>query len=289
MPAKRKPAKKEESSSSSDSDSDSDSSSSGSEEAAPKTKASAKGKSKAKAKAKAEEKEDKDEEEKPAKDAEDGGDSAEKAEEGEKKEEAFKPPERPVFKPHDQYPDIVGSEEITYCPICGLPPDFCQYGTSWDKCKPVCMEKFPQYYPELCGVSLDDAKKAAEAAADKGKVKELPGGKKKREASPSITIKKLTRGGRKCVTSVQGLELFGVKLDDAAKKFKKKFACGTSVVKGENGLSDTVDIQGDFEDEVVDLIVAEFKIPDKKSIEARGRDEKERQRPIGSESYIKAA
>ena len=36
---------------------------------------------------------------------------------------------------------------------------------------------------------------------------------------------------------------FGVKLDAVAKLFKKKFACGSSVVKGENGAPDTVDVQ----------------------------------------------
>merc|ERR1712039_127540 len=105
----------------------------------------------------------------------------------------------------------------------------------------------------------DDAKKTAEEAIEKGKVKELPGGKKKREASPHVTIKKLTRGGRKCVTSVSGLEGFGIKLDDVAKKFKKKFSCGCAVVKGDPGQPDCVDIQGDFEEEVIDCIVAEFK------------------------------
>merc|ERR1712013_486672 len=110
-------------------------------------------------------------------------------------------------------------------------------------------------------MGLDEAKKKADEATEKAKIKELPGGKKKREASPSVSIKKLSRGGRKCVTSVAGLEGFGVKLDNAAKLFKKKFACGTSVVKGDAGQPDTVDVQGDFEDEVVDLIVDEFKLP----------------------------
>merc|ERR1712079_106740 len=140
------------------------------------------------------------------------------------------------FQPHDSYPPIEGKEEIEYCPICGLPPDFCQYGPSWEKCKPWCMEHYPQYYPELSGVSLEDAKKSAQEATERGKEKILPGGKKKRESSPRVKIRKLTRSGRKCVTSVTGLELFDVKLDAVAKLFKKKFSCGCSVVKGENGV-----------------------------------------------------
>mmetsp|Transcript_54967 Transcript_54967/g.154623 ORF Transcript_54967/g.154623 Transcript_54967/m.154623 type:complete len:227 (-) Transcript_54967:13-693(-) len=174
-----------------------------------------------------------------------------------------KPPEDP-FKPHDAYPPMQGAAEIEYCPVCGLPPDFCIFGPSWDKCKPVCMERFPHYYPELSGASLDDAKKTAQAAADKGKEKLLPGGKKKRESSPHVRIKKLTRSGRKCVTSVVGLEMFDIKLEAVAKLFKKKFACGCSVVAGDNGSPDCVDIQGDFEMEVVELIMSEYKLPQSK-------------------------
>jgi len=39
--------------------------------------------------------------------------------------------------------------KVVYCPIDGLPPDFCQYGPSWDKSKPWVMENFPEYCPEL--------------------------------------------------------------------------------------------------------------------------------------------
>merc|ERR1712232_572311 len=112
------------------------------------------------------------------------------------------------------------------------------------------------------------------AAGEKPKEKLLPGGKKKRDASPHVTIRKLTRGGRKCVTVVAGLEGFDVKLDAVAKAFKKRFACGCSVVKGDNGLPDTVDIQGDFEDEVVDQLVDKFKIPQEKISLAAGGTKK---------------
>merc|ERR1711879_353716 len=114
----------------------------------------------------------------------------------------------------------------------------------------------------------------AQEAAERGKEKLLPGGKKKRESSPHVKIKKLTRSGRKCVTSVAGLEGFDVKLDNAAKLFKKKFSCGASVVKGDAGQPDTVDVQGDFEDEVVDLIVDEFKLPRAKVVLLEGGTKK---------------
>jgi density-regulated protein DRP1 len=257
MPAKKKPVPKKEEESSSSS-SDSDSSSSGEEEAAkPKAKAKVK-------KAEAPE------------DAPAGGE--EKAAEESAPKPAFEPPPRPVFTPHTQMPEMTSAQAVEYCPIDGLPPDFCQYGPSWEKAKPWCMEHYPHYYPELSSVSLDDAKKKAAEALDKAKVKELPGGKKQREKSPEVTIKKMTRGGRKCVTSVGGLDAFGVKLDEAAKKFKKKFACGASVVKGEHGSPDTVDIQGDYEEEVEQMLVDEYKVPSAKISNVDGGTKKKGKR-----------
>jgi len=183
------------------------------------------------------------------------------------------------FRPHDSYPPMEAAVKVMYCDVCGGPPDFCQYGTSWDKCKPWCMENAPQYYPELSGVSLEDAKQSAQEAAEKGRQKQLPGGKTKRDASPAVTIKRLTRGGRKCVTSVAGLDGFGVKLDGVAKLFKKKFSCGASVVKGDPGHPDSVDIQGDFEEEVVDLIAAEYKeVPREKITVVEGGTKKKGKR-----------
>lgn len=207
-------------------------------------------------------------------------DKDDKDEEAEKPEkEPEKPPEKPVvpFRPHTDYPPITGPIEMDmYCPIDGLPPDYCIFGPSWEKSKPWCLEHYPQYYPEFSGVNLEDAKKSAEEAAEKGKVKELPGGKKKREASPRITVKKLTRGGRKCVTCVAGLDTFQVDMEKAAKIFKKKFACGASVVKGQPGQGgDEVEIQGDFEEELIEVLTDNFKqIPEDKISFAEGGTKK---------------
>lgn len=214
----------------------------------------------------------------PAKEEEKDEDDDEKAEKGDETKDAAEPPkplEKPVvpFRPHTDYPPITGPIEMDkYCPFDGLPPDYCIHGPCWEKSKPWCLENYPQYYPEFSGVSLEDAKKDAQEATEKGKIKELPGGKKKRELSPRITVKKLTRGGRKCVTVVTGLDTFQVELDKAAKIFKKRFACGASVVKGQAPAQDEVEIQGDFEEELVDVIADNFKqIPeDKIHFEAGG-------------------
>merc|ERR1711998_462704 len=82
----------------------------------------------------------------------------------------------------------------------------------------------------------------------------MPGGKVKKMEPPCVTVEKITRNKRKFTTVVTGLEHFGVKLKDASKVFKKKFSCGCAVVKGEAGKPDSIEIQGDFQDDVLDMI-----------------------------------
>lgn len=59
------------------------------------------------------------------------------------------------------------------------------------------------------------------------------------------------------MTHVRGFELFGLDLKKVAKKFAGKYACGSSVVKDNNGYEE-IDIQGDFIDDLIDYIPKEF-------------------------------
>lgn len=92
-----------------------------------------------------------------------------------------------------------------------------------------------------------------------------------------LLIERATRNKRKCITSVIGLDLFGVKLADASKKFGKKFACGASVTKDASNkeqidvqarrsraaarrarLTRLLGAQGDFMDEIAEFICKEW-------------------------------
>lgn len=64
-----------------------------------------------------------------------------------------------------------------------------------------------------------------------------------------VIIDKTTRNKRKCVTTVFGLDNFGVRLGEAAKLFGKKFASGAAVVKSPTE-KEQIDIQGDCMDKV---------------------------------------
>ena len=86
----------------------------------------------------------------------------------------------------------------------------------------------------------------------------MPGGKLKKDKKVEILIERNVRNKRKCITSVTGLDLFGIKLPEAAKLLGKKFACGSSVVKHPTGVSQ-VETQGDFSIEIAELIMEKYK------------------------------
>jgi translation initiation factor 1 (eIF-1/SUI1) len=75
-----------------------------------------------------------------------------------------------------------------------------------------------------------------------------------RRPPSQVVIERVDRGKRKFVTTVLGLEHFGVDLKKAAKLMASKFATGASVTKNPQGLDD-ITIQGDVSDEVVRTLV----------------------------------
>ncbi|KAM1178685.1 hypothetical protein ACFX13_018281 [Malus domestica] len=159
---------------------------------------------------------------------------------------------------------------VLYCAVCSLPAENCEFGPDFEKCKPWLIQNAPDLYPDLVkeanaketdkvanqlqstGISSGGGDGAA-SSAPKEEVKRLPGGKIKKKDKQEVTIEKVTRNKRKCITTVKGLELFGVKLSDASKKLGKKFATGASVVKGPTE-KDQIDVQGDIAYDIVEFI-----------------------------------
>ena len=83
------------------------------------------------------------------------------------------------------------------------------------------------------------------------------GGKKKKLKPKQVVVTRATRQRKKAITSVEGLDLFGVKLAEAAKTFGKKYACGASVVTNPS-LKEQIDIQGDVQEQVPELILEKY-------------------------------
>ncbi|PON48725.1 Density-regulated protein DRP [Trema orientale] len=160
---------------------------------------------------------------------------------------------------------------VLYCGVCSLPAEYCEFGPDFEKCKPWLIQNAPDLYPDILkesnakeadkvteqlqstAISTGGGDGAASSASKPEEVKRLPGGKIKKKEKPEVVIEKVTRNKRKCITTVKGLELFGVKLSDASKKLGKKFATGASVVKGPTE-KEQIDVQGDIAYDIVEFI-----------------------------------
>ncbi|KAK9073704.1 hypothetical protein SSX86_006298 [Deinandra increscens subsp. villosa] len=159
---------------------------------------------------------------------------------------------------------------VLYCGICGLPAEYCEFGPDFGKCKPWLIQNAPQLYPDLIQDSnskevdrvsdqlqsssiTDGTGPSGSSVSKQEPVKRLPGGKIKKKEKLEVIIEKVTRNKRKSITTIKGLELFGIKLSDASKKLGKKFATGASVVKGPTE-KDQVDVQGDIAYDIVEFI-----------------------------------
>ncbi|KAI9122969.1 hypothetical protein K1719_005858 [Acacia pycnantha] len=160
---------------------------------------------------------------------------------------------------------------VPYCPVCSLPAEYCEFGPDFEKCKPWLIQNAPQLYPNLLkeasnkeadkvaeqlhntGISSGSSDGAATSAPKQEEVKRLPGGKIKKKEKQEVIIEKVVRNKRKCITTVKGLDLFGVKLSEASKKLGKKFATGASVVKGPTE-KEQIDVQGDISYDIVEFI-----------------------------------
>ncbi|KAL6974540.1 hypothetical protein U1Q18_028726 [Sarracenia purpurea var. burkii] len=161
--------------------------------------------------------------------------------------------------------------QVLYCGVCGLPAEYCEFGPDFEKCKPWLIQNAPDLYPDLLkeananeadkvsdhlhSTSISDgtASSAGSSTSKPEEVKRLPGGKIKKKEKQEVVIEKVVRNKRKCITTVKGLDLFGVKLSDASKKLGKKFATGASVVKGPTE-KEQIDVQGDISYDIVEFI-----------------------------------
>jgi density-regulated protein DRP1 len=168
---------------------------------------------------------------------------------------------------------------VPYCGMCGCPFEYCEYGPHPSKCAAWLQKEHPAEHQRLYGgdgskdaqlaESLEALKTPSQAEAGSGPAPadpapaEGPAGdaaaagpsspdqpqepakkkKEKKEKESVLTVELVSRNKRKSITMVSGLDSFNIDLKEASKLFGKKFACGASVVKGDPGLPDKIDIQ----------------------------------------------
>merc|ERR1711937_454253 len=147
---------------------------------------------------------------------------------------------------------------VKYYGECGLPLEYVQF-------LPEALRK--QAMEEAANDDgVEDAIKGLELEDGKDGKKQKRGGRatvkaKKKQEPGDIKIGRLSRGKKKSVTRITGLMTYSIDLKKTAKLFGNKFACGSS----SNEKADEIVIQGDFIDQVIDILEDKFpQIPSNK-------------------------
>lgn len=175
----------------------------------------------------------------------------------------------------DRYPLTV-----VYCKICSWPAELHEYHAraQLGRCSEWLRENAPETFPDKFPEEAAAAKAAREAAAaggsagpvaasaDEGVKVAVPVHQKgaigrKKKLAAEVTIQLANRKGKK-VTVVYGLDLFGIKLAEAAKASKKKFASGCCVAMSADN-RDVIEIQGTRQEDFAELCHKKFGVPKK--------------------------
>ncbi|KAK7696114.1 hypothetical protein QCA50_000757 [Cerrena zonata] len=154
--------------------------------------------------------------------------------------------------------------EVHYCQVCTFPLEYCEFGSSFTKCKESLLKEDPDVYnkfyseealqAKLGTLSLEaQTKLEKDTAAKEAKAEKKADAALKKKMASQVTIKRIARNKNKYVTAVHGLEAFGVDLKKAAKQFAQKFATGASVTKNNQGFDEIV-VQGDVSGDIVEMI-----------------------------------
>ncbi|KAH7326647.1 translation machinery-associated protein 22 [Stachybotrys elegans] len=160
------------------------------------------------------------------------------------------------------------ARHVTYCGVCTLPPEYCEYGGTVKKCQEWLEQKHPDMYARIwspealeaatASLSVEAQKRAAKDAQKKTAKAEAAEQKHADKIAKSVvTIKRIERNKKKFVTAITGLEAFGLELKKVSKDLGKKFATGSSVTKLPNGGEEIV-LQGDLSDEVEEFLLEKY-------------------------------
>jgi len=164
---------------------------------------------------------------------------------------------------------------VPYCEVTGLPFEFCEFSPLFKKSKENFEQNWKRYFPQVEGEEElaelmarlgfeggDAASKKAQSTKKSGGEDGGGGGggKKKEKAPPEIVIELNNRNKKKHITVVKGLDRFDVDTAAAAKTFGKKFACGSALKKAQDGHPESIEIQGNYRDELPGVIVDKLKL-----------------------------
>lgn len=155
-------------------------------------------------------------------------------------------------------------QNVLYCGVCSYPPEFCEFGGSFKKCKEWLQTNEPTVFSQLysdealanatSSLSIDREEKIHK---DLEKLQRKEEAKQERELqlklSSKVLIKRIERTKRKHVIAISGLEVFDIEPKKLAKTLLTRFATGASVTKNAEKKNEII-IQGDVADECEEYI-----------------------------------
>ncbi|KAH6723614.1 translation initiation factor SUI1 [Leptodontidium sp. 2 PMI_412] len=169
------------------------------------------------------------------------------------------------------------SRTVLYCGVCSLPPEYCEFGGTVKKCQDWLQKNDEDMYERLwsedalaaatSSLSVDAQKRAEKDAHKKALKAEAAEAKQAATIKSSkVIIKRVERNKRKFVTTVTGLEAFGLENKKVAKDLGKKFATGSSVTKVPSGGEEIV-VQGDVSEEIEEFLLEKYPVIPEDNVE----------------------
>lgn len=153
---------------------------------------------------------------------------------------------------------------VLYCEVCSYPPEYCEFGLSFNRCKQWLQENHAEVFNGLYSdEALANATSTLSLEKEEKISKEILKKQQKEEArverelakkmQSKVIIKRIERNKRKHIISITGLEVFDIELKKLSKTFSSKFATGCSVSKTADK-KDELLVQGDLSDEAKEFI-----------------------------------
>ncbi|KAK6456698.1 translation machinery-associated protein 22 [Scheffersomyces xylosifermentans] len=181
------------------------------------------------------------------------------------------------------------AKEIIYCEVCSYPPEYCEFGVSFKRCKEWLLEAHPDLYEKLYSddalaskVSTLSVEREEKISQDLAKKQLKEEAKQERELqkklASKVLIKRIERNRRKHIISISGLEVFNIDMKKLSKTFASKFATGASVIKNAEKKEEIL-VQGDVSDEAKDYIEKLLEEKGLNGVEVEQIDEKKKKKP----------
>lgn len=156
------------------------------------------------------------------------------------------------------------AKTVIYCGVCTLPPEYCEFGLSFNRCKQWLKENYEDMFNTLYSdealanatstLSLEKENKISQDLLKKQQREEARVERElQKKLSSKVTIKRIERNKRKHIISISGLEVFDIELKKLSKQLSSRFATGCSIVKNAEGHEDIL-VQGDLSDEAKEFI-----------------------------------